>query len=144
MYNRVILIGRIATEVVRRYTPSGTAVVNFRLAVNRPVVGPDGKDADFFTIVAWRELAERIASMGEKGRLVCVEGKLRERSWVGTDGMRRRSVEIYADALRFLDKPQQVIPPEEIIEEEPLEEGLDDNLHIVKEEDIDPFGETTL
>jgi single-strand DNA-binding protein len=137
MLNRVILIGRIATEPVRRYTPSGIAVTNFRLAVSRPIPTPDGKNADFFTIVAWRELAERVAS-AMKGRLVCVEGKLRERSWTAPDGTRRREVEILADSFRFLDKPPQVIPPEEYPPEEEIEiEGLEENLHIVKEESPD-------
>lgn len=130
-YNRVILIGRIATEPERRYTPAGTAVTNFRLAVGRPAPAPDGKDTDFFTIVAWRELAERIAN-AEKGRLVCIEGRLRERSWIARDGTRRRTVEIFADAFRFLDRPPQVAAPEEYVPEEEID--LDENLHIVEEE----------
>ena len=137
MLNRVILIGRIATEPVRRYTPSGVAVTNFRLAVSRPAPAPDGRDTDFFTIVAWRELAERVAS-AMKGRLVCIEGKLRERSWIASDGTKRKAVEIVADTFRFLDKPPQVIPPEEYPPEEEMEiEDMEDNLHIVKEEGPD-------
>jgi len=137
MLNRDILIGRIATEPVRRLTPSGVVVTNFRLAVNRPSPAPDGKDTDFFTIVAWRELAERIASAA-KGRLVCVEGKLRERSWTASDGTRRRVVEIFADSFRFLDKPPQVIPPEEYPPEEEIEiEDIENNLQIIKEESPD-------
>lgn len=128
-YNRVILIGRIATEPVRRYTPRGTAVTNFRLAVSRPLPAPDGKDTDFFTIVAWRELADRIAT-AEKGRLVCIEGRLRERSWVARDGTRRRTVEIFADAFRFLDRAPQPASPEEYIPEE----ELDDTIEIVEED----------
>ncbi|MBC7326812.1 single-stranded DNA-binding protein [bacterium] len=134
-YNRVILIGRIATDPVRRYTPAGTAVTNFRLAVGRPSPAPDGKDTDFFTIVAWRELAERIAN-AEKGRLVCVEGRLRERSWIGRDGTRKRTVEVFADAFRFLDKaPQPATPSEEYVPEEEIE--IDDNLHIIEEEGLE-------
>ncbi|MBC7330199.1 single-stranded DNA-binding protein [bacterium] len=137
MLNRVILIGRIATEPVRRYTPNGVAVTNFRLAVSRPVPSPDGKDADFFTIVAWRELAERVAS-AMKGRLVCIEGKLRERSWTAPDGTRRRVVEIVADTFRFLDKPPQVIPPEEYPPEEEIGvEDIDENIQIIKEDSLD-------
>jgi single-strand DNA-binding protein len=137
MLNRVILIGRIATEPVRRYTPTGVAVASFRLAVSRPTQTPNGKDADFFTIVAWRELAEKVAS-AMKGRLVCIEGKLRERSWTAADGTRRREVEIVADTFRFLDKPPQVIPPEEYPPEEEIGiEDIGENLHVVKEDSLD-------
>jgi|YelNatPaOPRAMG01_1025707.scaffolds.fasta_scaffold09193_7 single-strand DNA-binding protein len=137
MLNRVILIGRIASEPVFRHTPSGLAVTTLRLAVNRPVASPDGKNADFFTIVAWRDLAEKVAN-ATKGRLVCVEGKLRERSWIAPDGTKRRVVEIFADSFRFLDKPPQVIPPEEYPPEEEISiEDIDDNLQIVKEESPD-------
>lgn len=129
-YNRVILIGRIATDPVRRFTPKGTAVANFRLAVSRPAPAPDGKDTDFFTVVAWRELAERVAS-AEKGRLVCIEGRLRERSWVARDGTKRRTVEVFADAFRFLDRAPQVVPPEEYI----TEEELDNTIEIVEEDE---------
>ncbi len=133
-YNRVILIGRIATEPKRTYTPTGTAVTNLRLAVGRPTPAPDGKDTDFFTIVAWRDLAERIAE-AEKGRLVVVEGRLRERSWVARDGTKRRAVEVFADAFRFLDRAPQVAPPEEVGPEEYISEGeMEENIPIVEEE----------
>ncbi|MGB9877743.1 MAG: single-stranded DNA-binding protein [bacterium] len=136
MFNRVILIGRIASDPKRRLTPSGSVVTNFRLAVSRPVATADGKDADFFTIVAWRDLAERMAN-AEKGRLVCVEGRLMERSYTPPDGVRRRVVEIVANSIRFLDKPRQVIPPEEYPPDEEIPEDteeMDENLHIVREE----------
>lgn len=130
-YNRVILIGRIATEPVRRFTPTGTAVTNFRLAVSRPAPAPDGKDADFFTIVAWRELADRVADAG-KGRLVFIEGRLRERSWIARDGTKKRTVEVFADTFRFLDKAPQPAAGEEYNPDEEIE--IDEDLHIVEED----------
>ena len=78
MLNRVILIGRLATEPELKYTPSGVAVTSFRLAVNRRFKNAQGeREADFIDIVAWRQTAEFAANYLGKGRLVAVEIRIR-------------------------------------------------------------------
>ncbi len=58
--NKVILIGNLTRDPELRYTPDGTPVVSFTLAVNRPFTNQQGeRDADFIPIVAWRKQAER-------------------------------------------------------------------------------------
>lgn len=81
-----------------RYTPSGHAVTNFRLAVN----GVNGGQASFHDAVAWRRLGEVAAEYLTKGRLVYLGGRLQSRSWTGRDGVQRQSQEIVASELRFL------------------------------------------
>lgn len=107
MLNRVILIGRLATDPELRYTQTGVAVTNFRLAVDRPFTNQQGeREADFFPIVTWRKLAETCAHNLNKGRLVAVEGRLQARSYQAQDGSTRWITEVVADNVRFLDWPK--------------------------------------
>jgi len=110
--NRVILIGRLASDPELKYTPSGIAVTQFRLAVNRPMSAEarqNGaeKQADFISIVAWRQSAEYASHYLGKGRLVAVEGRLQVREYVTQDGQRRRDTEVVVDNLKSLDRPKE-------------------------------------
>ena len=110
--NRVILIGRLASDPELKYTPSGIAVTQFRLAVNRPMSAEarsngQEKQADFFSIVAWRQSAEYAANYLGKGRLVAVEGRLQVREYVTQTGEKRRDTEVVVDNLKSLDRPKE-------------------------------------
>ena len=110
--NRIILIGRLASEPELKYTPSGIAVTQFRIAVNRPMSAEarsngQEKQADFIPIVAWRQSAEYAANYLGKGRLVAVEGRLQVREYVTQDGQKRRDTEVVADNLKSLDRPKE-------------------------------------
>lgn len=107
MFNRVVLVGRIALDPELKYTPSGVAVANLRLAVDRPFTSSQGqRETDFIDVVAWRQSAEFAANYLSKGRLVLVEGRLQVRNWTTQDGQKRRTYEVVADAVRALDKPR--------------------------------------
>jgi single-strand DNA-binding protein len=108
--NRVILIGRMASDPELKYTPSGIPVSQFRMAVNRPMSSEarqsgQEKQADFFSIVAWRQSAEYAANYLGKGRLIAVEGRLQAREYEH-NGQKRRDVEIVVDNLKSLDRPK--------------------------------------
>ena len=103
MLNNVVLIGRLATDPDMKYTQSGVAVCNFRLAVERPFANKDGeRETDFFTVVCWRKLAETVGEYLDKGRLVGVKGRMQVSQWE-QDGQKRERVEVVADEVRFLD-----------------------------------------
>jgi len=105
MLNRIVLIGRLVADPQLRYTQSGTAVANFRIAVDRPFSNQQGeRETDFIDVVAWRKLAETIANNLNKGRLVGVDGRLQVREYEH-DGQRRRTAEVVADSVEFLDWP---------------------------------------
>jgi single-strand DNA-binding protein len=109
MLNKVILIGRLATDPELKYTPSGVAVTSFRVAVDRPFgrnAETGEKETDFIDIVAWRQSAEFAANYLNKGRLVAVDGRLQIRNWVANDGTKRRTAEVVANDLRSLDRPR--------------------------------------
>jgi single-strand DNA-binding protein len=115
--NKVMLIGRLTRDPEMRYTPSGQPVTTFGLATNRYVGGGEEERrelTDFHNIVVWnigrRTLAELAAQYTKKGSLVYIEGRLQTRSWEGQDGQRRRTTEVVATDIQFLD-PRNAPPP---------------------------------
>ncbi|MEK3732830.1 MULTISPECIES: single-stranded DNA-binding protein [Paenibacillus] len=104
MLNRVILIGRLTRDPELRYTPSGVAVTQFTLAVDRPFTAQGGeREADFIPIVTWRQLAETCANYLRKGRLTAVEGRIQVRNYENNEGKRVYVTEVIADNVRFLE-----------------------------------------
>ncbi len=105
MLNRVILIGRLTRDPELRYTPSGVAVTQFTLAVDRPFSNQQNqqREADFLNIVTWRQLAETCANYLRKGRLTAVEGRIQVRNYDNNEGKRVYVTEIIADNVRFLE-----------------------------------------
>lgn len=108
--NKVMLIGRLTRDPEMRYTPSGQPVTSFSIATNRYGGGNEGEKrefTDYHNIVAWnigrRNLAEIVANYTRKGSLVYVEGRLQTRSWEGQDGQKRRTTEVVANDVQFLD-----------------------------------------
>jgi len=103
--NKVFLIGNLTRDPELRYIPSGTAVANFGLAVNRIYTTQDGErkeDVCFVDIVTWSKTAENCANYLAKGRPVFIEGRLQFRSWETEDGQKRSKLEVVADRVQFL------------------------------------------
>lgn len=104
MLNRVILIGRLTKDPDLKYTPSGVAVCQFTLAVDRPFTTQGGeREADFIPVVVWRQLAETCANYLRKGRLTAVEGRIQVRNYENNEGKRVYVTEVIADNVRFLE-----------------------------------------
>jgi single-strand DNA-binding protein len=105
--NKVILIGNVGSDPELKYTDSGTAVVNLRLATNQNYKDRDGnlnEKTEWHNIVAWDRLAEIINEYLEKGSQVYFEGQLQTRSWEDRDGNTRYTTEVKAREMRFLDQ----------------------------------------
>ena len=101
--NKAILIGNLANDPESRTTSSGIAQCTFRLAVQRRFANAQGvREADFLTIVCWRQTAELCARYLSKGRKVAVEGSIQTRSYDAQDGTKRYVTEIVADSVEFL------------------------------------------
>lgn len=108
MLNRVILIGRLTKDPELKYTPSGVAVCQFTLAVDRPFTTQGGeREADFIPVVVWRQLAETCANYLRKGRLTAVEGRIQVRNYENNEGKRVYVTEIIADNVRFLESSKK-------------------------------------
>jgi len=104
--NVVVLIGRMVADPELKYTPNGVAVCSFRIAVDRRFKREGEQTADFIDVVAWKQSAEFAANYLTKGRLVGVEGRLQQRSWVQQDGQKRSKIEVVANSIQGLDKPR--------------------------------------
>lgn len=112
--NKVILIGNLAADPESRTTQSGIAQCTLRLAVQRRFANQQTgqREADFFTVVCWRQTAEFAARYLSKGRKVAVEGSLQTRSYDAQDGSKRYVTEVVADSVEFCDsKPEGAQKP---------------------------------
>jgi len=102
--NIVILTARLVADPLLKYTPSGAAVCNFSVAVDRR---NRTEDADFFECVAWAKTAELICQYLSKGRKCGIQGRLQARTWEAADGTKRKVVEVVVESVEFLDKPKE-------------------------------------
>jgi single-strand DNA-binding protein len=105
--NKVFLIGNLTRPPELRYTPSGTAVSDLRLAVNRSYATQGGERREetcFLTVVVWGKQAETSAQYLDKGSPILVEGRLQTRDWETKDGQKRNVVEVVAERVQFLGR----------------------------------------
>ncbi len=104
--NKVIIIGNLGQDPELRYTGSGTAVCNLRLATNESYKDQDGQlveKTEWHSVVAWSRLAEICGEYLKKGSRVYFEGSLQTRSWEDRDGNTRYTTEIKAREMMMLD-----------------------------------------
>lgn len=103
--NKVILVGHVGADPEPRYTASGTAVVNLRMATNEVWRDSEGKDQDqteWHRVVLWGKQAEFAANYIKKGQLIYVEGRLQTRTWEDRDKIERRTTEVRANVITLL------------------------------------------
>jgi len=103
--NKVILIGRLGRDPELRYTADGTPVATFTLATTETRKNKDGTKTDrteWHRVVAWRKLGEVSGEYLKKGRLVYIEGSIQSREFEGRDGVKRKTFEIVASAMKML------------------------------------------
>jgi len=101
--NRVTLVGRLTRDAELKSIPSGTSVCRFSLAVNRSVKsGEEWKEeASFFDVVLWGRRGEALNQYLTKGKMIGIDGELRQDRWQ-QDGQNRSKVEIIANNVQFL------------------------------------------
>ena len=101
--NSVTLVGNITDDPELRFTPSGAAVANFTVAVNRRFKNASGQWEDkldgFFRCSCWRDMAENVAESLQKGTRVMVVGRLQEQRWEDQEGGKRSRIEIQVDEV---------------------------------------------
>ena len=106
--NKVVLCGRMTADPELKQTTSGIAVVSFTLAVNRRYQtknadGAQAQQADFISVVAWRQTAEFISRYFRKGSALCITGSIQTRTWQDQQGQKRYATEVVADEAMFVD-----------------------------------------
>lgn len=101
--NKVILGGRLTSDIELKQTPSGVSVCSFSLAVNRKYSKEGERQADFINCQAWRSTAEFISKYFGKGSAICIEGSIQTRTWTEKDGQKRYATEVVVDEAMFVD-----------------------------------------
>ena len=101
--NHVGLVGRLTRDAELKYTNSGLAIANFSVAVNRRVKRDETwqDEAHFFDAVLFGRRAEALAKYLVKGKLIGLQGELRQDRWE-QDGQRRSKVQIAVDDIEFV------------------------------------------
>lgn len=106
--NYVILVGNLANDPEAYTTQGGVSRSTFRVAVQRKFANAQGvREADFLTVVAWRNAADFCNKYLKKGNKVAVEGSIQTRSYDAQDGSKRWVTEIIAEHIDSLDRPQE-------------------------------------
>lgn len=99
--NNVTITGNVTRDPELRFTPSGQAVANFGVAVNRRWQNRQTQEweeqVSFLDVACWAQLAENVSETLAKGTRVTVTGRLDQRSWETPDGDKRSKIEIVAD-----------------------------------------------
>lgn len=124
--NKIMIIGNLGTDPEMRYTPNGNPVTSFRMATTRTYTTSGGErrqETEWFSVVAWNQLAEQVNQYLTKGRRAYVEGRLQSHTWQGADGVPRFRNEIIANAVLFLDRQPAAGLPEEEEKEETVAAG---------------------
>lgn len=103
--NSVTVIGRLVEKPVLKYSKSGTAVSNLRIANNTYSPGSNEQNqnkVNFFTVVVFGKQAENCEKYLDKGRQVAISGRLDQNSWEDTSGNKRSMVRIIANSVQFI------------------------------------------
>lgn len=102
--NSVVLAGRLTADAILKYTPSGTAVSNFSIAVNRSVKKGDSyeKEVSFFNVNLWGKQAEALQQYLVKGRPVIIAGSLKQERWTDNDGSNKSKIVVNATQVQLL------------------------------------------
>ena len=109
-FNKVILVGNLTRDPELRYTPKGTAIAKFGLAVNRiwtNEAGEKKEDVTFVDIDVFGRTAENVAQYMRKGSPLLVEGRLRLDQWDDKQtGQKRSKLGVVGEIVQFLGSPR--------------------------------------
>ena len=106
--NKVLLMGNLTRNPEIRYTPGGSAVCEFGMAMNRRFMQANGQEKDetcFVDITVWGKQAESSSRYLQKGSSVFVEGRLVYDQWTEKEtGNKRSRLRVNAERVQFLDR----------------------------------------
>ena len=126
--NKITIIGNLVKAPELRTTTAGVNVCGFTVAVNRPKTQNNPEPgADFFNVNAWRQLGDTCARYLDKGRKVCVVGRISLRTWE-KDGKHGASLEILAEDVEFLSPRNDADIQPAPVAEQPVAVSTPDDL----------------
>lgn len=104
--NKAMIAGRITHDLELKFTPKGTPVLRFNVAVDRRYKDESDQwqtSTSFIDVVVWSERAEGLAKQARKGTPVLVEGRIETRNYTDNSGNNRKSFEIIAENVQTLE-----------------------------------------
>ncbi len=106
-FNRVILIGNLTRDPEVKYIPSGMAVAELGLAVNRyyndKSTNERKEETTFVDVTLWGRQAELAGEYLAKGRPVMIEGRLQLDTWEDKQsGQKRSKLRVVGETMQFL------------------------------------------
>ena len=104
-FNKITIIGNLGRDPELRYTPQGTAVCDFSVAVNdrkRDKAGEWQDVTTWFKITFWGKQAENASKYLTKGRQAYIEGRLQVEEWTDRDGNSRYTLAVQGSEIQFL------------------------------------------
>lgn len=129
-FNRIILAGNLTRDPELRYTPSGTPVASFDLAINSFYTDSKGEkkeDATFVPITVWKRQAELCAEHLKKGRPVLVEGRIKQERWDDKENKKRSRLTVIASLVRFLGSPPKAAETSDPVDTAPAQDQPEEN-----------------
>lgn len=109
--NKIMVIGNITRDIELKYIPSGAAVCQFSVAVNRTwnnKAGEKQEETTFLDVEAWEKQAEVIAQYCKKGSSIYVEGRLKSEQWDDKAmGQKRSKLKIHLEQFQFIGGKQE-------------------------------------
>lgn len=140
--NKTMLIGRLTADPELRQTQSGVATCRFTVAIDRKYADKNSgeKQSDFITCVAWRQTAEFVAKWFTRGKLIAVEGSLRNNNYQDKNhsDVTHYTIDVQVDNVEFVggksdngsngDNGQQTtqVAPSQTTPSESVESSTDD------------------
>lgn len=124
-FNKILLGGNLTRNPEIRYAPSGTAIANFGIAINRNWTSDGEKKTEvcFVDIVAFAKRAEAIADFVKKGDPIFIEGRLKFEQWETKDGQKRNALKVVVENFQFLGSgDKKTVKKEE--NENPVNTGM--------------------
>lgn len=101
MLNQIVIHGRLTAQPELKYTQSDVPYCKFTIAVDRAYKQGENKQTDFFSVTAWRGLAEMISKYFPKGKEILLTGQMQSQKWQDKDGNNRISWEVLASTVDF-------------------------------------------
>ncbi len=128
MYAEIELIGRLTRKPRLQFSPNGTPLCTFSIAVNKRGKGEPNDSATYFDVIAFRNKAELCAEYLDTGKLVFIKGDPQIRKWEDKDGGKRSKFEVVLQKILFLSAKQDASRQSADREDDFVHEPDDDDI----------------
>lgn len=106
MYSKTTIIGNVGADAEMRYTPNGSTVSNFNVAVKSGY--GERETTQWYRVAVWNKMAETAGNYVKKGMLIYCEGEVEVSSYARRDGSMGISLEMTAFTMKFLSSRNEM------------------------------------